>query len=77
MGRQILCRLYIEVSTKGSPGTFHSKQVKSHENWRIEWLTAQNINDWIENDKKYLIEHKFVKTSLGISVSSVLFGVLV
>ncbi len=31
----------------------------------MEWLTAQNINDWIDNYKKYLIKHQFVKDEPG------------
>jgi len=27
----------------------------------MEWLTAQNINDWMDTHKKYLIEQKYVK----------------
>ena len=42
------------------PELFVPCQAKNHEDQRTEWLTAQNINDWFDNHKTYLIKHSFV-----------------
>jgi len=47
------------------PEHFVPAKVKNHEDRRAEWLTAQNINDWMDNHKKYLVDIGFFKDQQG------------
>ncbi len=47
------------------PEHFFPAKSISHDYRRAEWLTAQNINDWTDNHKKYLINIHFVKNEPG------------
>ncbi len=47
------------------PELFIPAKAKNHEDRRMEWLTAQNINDWMDGAKDYLIKHNFVINEPG------------
>ncbi len=47
------------------PEHFVPSQAKDHEDRWAEWLTTQNINDWIDSNKKYIIDIDFVKNESG------------
>ncbi len=49
-----------------NPDLFTPCQAKSHEDHCAEWLSAQNINDWFDNHKDYLIQHEFVIDKPGL-----------
>ncbi len=42
------------------PELFIPAKAKAHEDQRMEWLTARNINDWMDGAKAYLVKHDFV-----------------
>lgn len=48
---QIFCRLCMEVTCKYHHMHFVPTEATSHEDQRMEWQKAQNINDWIDNHK--------------------------
>ena len=47
------------------PELFVPAQAKNHEDRRAEWLTSQNINDWLDNHKKFLIDKGYVCDAPG------------
>ncbi len=55
------------------PELFILVKAKSHEDRRAEWLTAQNINDWIDGAKAYLIKHNFVIDKPGMICKYIIF----
>ncbi len=47
------------------PENFIPAKAKKHNDRCKEWLTLQNINDWIDNHKNYMLGIEFVKNEPG------------
>ncbi len=50
---------------KGHLKSFIPAQAENNEFSLTEWLTVQNISDWIDNHKNYIIDIGFVKNQTG------------
>ncbi len=47
------------------PCIFAWVKAKGHKDMRAEWVTAQNINNWFDGGKEFLIRHDLVKNEPG------------
>ncbi len=55
----------MEANPRRPPQDFCSSKANDHRVRRAEWLIAQNISDWFNMSKDYLIKHGFVKDEPG------------
>ncbi len=53
---------YVWQKTRADhPKNFIPAKAKKHKDRCAEWISAQNINDWIDIHKKYIFDIGFVK----------------
>ena len=61
---------------KDHPALLNPVKAKNHEDRRADWLTYNNINDWTDRAKAFMIEFKFVKDAPGFICKVFDFNIL-